>query len=249
MAVDPHDVTEDAVLGGRLRLRQPRRGHRFGHDGILLAAATDAEPGERVADFGAGVGVAGLALAARLSAVRVTLVERDPVLADLARQNIALNALAERADVLCADVRAVASSLGGSADGVIMNPPFNDPVRAQSSPDRARADAHVGSAGLLADWIAAAASLLRPGGRLTLIWRSERRGEALAALRGAFGDIRVRPVVAKPDAAPIRDLIRVERGASASIAVLPAFLLNGADGKPTDAAEAVMRQAAALRFD
>ena len=33
------DTTEDAVLGGRLILRQPRRGHRFGHDAILLAAA------------------------------------------------------------------------------------------------------------------------------------------------------------------------------------------------------------------
>lgn len=25
------DTSEDAVLGGRLRLRQPKRGHRVGH--------------------------------------------------------------------------------------------------------------------------------------------------------------------------------------------------------------------------
>ena len=36
------ETTEDAVLDGRLVLRQPRRGHRFGHDAILLAAAVDA---------------------------------------------------------------------------------------------------------------------------------------------------------------------------------------------------------------
>ena len=40
------ETTEDAVLGGRLVLRQPKRGHRFGHDAILLAAAVDAQPGE-----------------------------------------------------------------------------------------------------------------------------------------------------------------------------------------------------------
>src|SRR5437016_1025102 len=43
------DVTEDTVLGGRLRLRQPRRGHRVGHDAILLAAAVPARAGETVA--------------------------------------------------------------------------------------------------------------------------------------------------------------------------------------------------------
>ena len=33
------ETTDDAVLGGRLRLLQPKRGHRVGHDAILLAAA------------------------------------------------------------------------------------------------------------------------------------------------------------------------------------------------------------------
>ena len=56
------DLTEDAVLGGRLRLRQPRRGHRVGHDAILLAASCPARPGDKVADLGAGVGAAGLIL-------------------------------------------------------------------------------------------------------------------------------------------------------------------------------------------
>ena len=34
------DITEDAFLGGQLRLKQKRSGHRAGHDAILLAAAT-----------------------------------------------------------------------------------------------------------------------------------------------------------------------------------------------------------------
>src|SRR5229473_3780911 len=75
--------TDDAVLGGRLRLRQPARGHRVGHDAILLAAACPARAGERVVDLGAGVGAAGLALAARVPDATVTLVEIDPELAAL----------------------------------------------------------------------------------------------------------------------------------------------------------------------
>src|ERR1700742_4315774 len=61
----PPDITDDAVLGGRLRLKQKKRGHRVGHDAILLAAATAARPGDRVVEFGAGVGAAGLAGAGR----------------------------------------------------------------------------------------------------------------------------------------------------------------------------------------
>src|SRR5262245_6776973 len=81
-------VTEDAALGGRLALRQPRRGHRFGHDAILLAAATGGRAGEHAVDLGAGVGAAGLALAARVPGLSVTLVEVDPALVALAVENI-----------------------------------------------------------------------------------------------------------------------------------------------------------------
>src|SRR6266571_2659777 len=91
-------LSEDAVLGGRLRLRQPKRGHRVGHDAILLAAACPARVGERAVDLGAGVGAAGLALAARVPGTAVTLVEIDSRLAALAAENAQLNGLAARID-------------------------------------------------------------------------------------------------------------------------------------------------------
>ena len=69
-----HELTEDAFLGGRLRLRQPKSGHRAGHDAMLLAAATSARSGDRVVDFGAGVGAAGLALAKRVTGIKIVLV-------------------------------------------------------------------------------------------------------------------------------------------------------------------------------
>jgi tRNA1(Val) A37 N6-methylase TrmN6 len=63
------ELTEDAFLGGQLRVRQLKSGHRAGHDAVLLAAATPARPGDRVADLGAGVGVAGLAVARRVAGI------------------------------------------------------------------------------------------------------------------------------------------------------------------------------------
>src|SRR5579863_7237364 len=75
------EITEDAFLGGSLRLRQPKSGHRSGHDAMLLAAATPARPGDRVVDLGAGVGAAGLAVAKRVTGIKLVLVEIDETLA------------------------------------------------------------------------------------------------------------------------------------------------------------------------
>src|ERR1700727_1399367 len=94
------DVTEDAFLGGQLRLRQLKSGHRAGHDAMLLAAATSARPGDRVVDFGAGVGAAGLAVAKRVAGIALVLVEIDELLADLARGNALANTIAADVAVL-----------------------------------------------------------------------------------------------------------------------------------------------------
>src|SRR4051812_32392209 len=156
------DVTEDAVLGGRLHLRQPRRGHRVGHDAMLLAAATGGAYAERAVEFGAGVGGAGLALARRIPGLKITLVEIDPGLCELARQNAILNRLDERVQILQRDIErpelfALDGLAPGEADRVLMTPPFNDPVRQQTSSDAAREQAHAARPDTLEKWLAAAA--------------------------------------------------------------------------------------------
>src|SRR3954452_13186962 len=100
MTAPPVETSEDAFLGGRLRLRQPKSGHRAGHDAMLLAAATPARAGDRVVEFGAGVGAAGLAVARRVTGTKLVLVEIDAGLASLARENAAANAIAAETVVL-----------------------------------------------------------------------------------------------------------------------------------------------------
>src|SRR5437016_2413632 len=89
----PVATTQDAILGGRLVLRQRRRGHRVGHDAILLAAATGGRAREHAVDLGSGVGAAGLALGLRVPGLKVTLVEVDASLAALAAENARANRL------------------------------------------------------------------------------------------------------------------------------------------------------------
>lgn len=243
-------TTRDAFLGGRLILRQPRRGHRAGHDAVLLAAATAARPGERVVEFGAGIGAAGLALAARVEGLDLVLVEIDPALAGLARENAITNGFT--ADVVELDVTAPASAFPpalspGSADVVLMNPPFHDAGRHQSSPDSARSLAHQAEPGMLGLWLRAARRVLRPGGRLTLIWRADGLAEVLAALEKGFGTLKLLAVHAAEDAAAVRILVSAIRGGRAPLVLLPPVVLNGPDGKPRAATEDVLRGGKPLR--
>jgi tRNA1(Val) A37 N6-methylase TrmN6 len=240
------DTSEDAVLGGRLWLRQPLRGHRVGHDAILLAAATAARAGEHAVDLGAGVGGAGLALAARVKGLMVTLVEIDEALCALAGDNAKLNGLGERVRALTLDAEnldaLVAAGLSpGSVDRVLMNPPFNDPRRQNVSPDTRRRLAHVAAPGLLPRWVATAAWLLKPQGTLTLIWRADGLDEVFAALKPEFGTIAVLPVHPRANAPAIRVLVRAVKGGEDGPGQLAGLVLNDEQGKPTAAAEAVLR--------
>jgi tRNA1(Val) A37 N6-methylase TrmN6 len=245
-------LTEDAVLGGALRLRQPRRGHRVGHDAVLLAAACPARSGEHVVDLGAGVGAAGLAVAARAPGIAVTLVEIDADLAALAGENARLNGLAARVRSVSLDAAAPARAfaavglLPDQADRVLMNPPFNDPVRQASSPDRRRRLAHAAPREALGPWIRTAARLLRPNGTLTLIFRAEGLIDLGHALAAGFGAVTVLPVYPKPGEPAVRILVRATKASRAPLALLPGLVLNGADGRPTPEAEAVLRAGATL---
>ena len=230
------EFTVDAFLGGRLRLRQPKSGHRAGHDAMLLAAATSARSGDRVVDFGAGIGAAGLAVARRVAGIELVLVEIDEALAELARGNAASNAIP--ADVIVLDVTSAADAFAASGlppdsvDAVLMNPPFNDPVRHRASPDKARETAHVATAATLETWIHAARRILKSGGVLTLIWRADGLAEVLAAVDGGFGNLAILPVHGDAKKPAIRVLVRAVKGGKAPTQMHAALVLNNESTMP-----------------
>jgi tRNA1(Val) A37 N6-methylase TrmN6 len=238
------DFTEDAFLGGQLRLRQPKSGHRAGHDAMLLAAATPAHPGDRVMDFGAGVGAAGLAVARRVGGIQLVMVEIDQALAALARGNAASNAIA--ADVVVLDITSSAEAFAAaglapdSCDIVLMNPPFNDSRRHRASPDKAREIAHVATSATLESWIHASRRILKSGGVLTLIWRADGLAEVLAALDRGFGSLAILPVHADAKRPALRVLVRAVKGGKAPTQIHAGLVLNDESALPSKEVQEIL---------
>jgi len=243
------ETTTDAILGGRLILGQPAHGHRAGTDAVLVAAAVPAKSGELVADFGTGVGTAGLAVLVRVPEARAVLIEIDTHTAELAEGNLIANDFADRARVLVLDVAeagtATTSGLAGAIDHVVSNPPFNSGA-GRVPPDAATARARVAPEGQLEDWMRAAARVLKSGGSLTLIHRPDALTEILAALLRRFGGITLRFVHGDGDAPARRVLVQARKDSRAPLRVLPPLVLNMPGGGFTPDAEALHRDLAAL---
>ena len=243
------DTTDDALLGGRVRLRQPARGHRAGTDAVLLAAAAGAKPGDMVMDIGASTGAVGLMVASRVPEARLVFVERDQALADLCRYNCENNGL--QAQVAVADILDKASRhrtdlAPESANLVLTNPPFLEEGQARLSPDFRRAAAHALPAGGLEAWLSACIGLLRPKGRLVLIHRADRLPDCLSAVAGRLGGLEIRMVHPNAGEAAIRFLLTGTKASRAPLTVAPPVILNGTEGRFTPQAEALHRGEAYL---
>jgi tRNA1(Val) A37 N6-methylase TrmN6 len=229
------------VLGGRVVLAQLAAGFRAAIDPVLLAAAVDAAPGERAIDLGCGVGTAALCLMARVPALRVVGIDRDPaavaLASDNARRNRCDSFTAQALDLLGA--RAKLAALG-PVEHVLTNPPFHAAAASDPSPDDAKARATVASFPL-ADWLRGAAALLAPRGSLTVIYRADRLDALLAALPKALGAVTVVPLWPRAGQPAKRVIVTAVKGSRAPCTITAGLVLHRPDGGYTAAAEALLR--------
>ncbi len=240
------DLTEDALLGGRVNVAQPRKGQRASADAVMLAAAVPAKPGMRALDLGCGTGVGMLCLAARVPDVMVDGIEIQEELVALCTRNIAANGMAARLRVATGDIRRRVPGIApNSYDQVFANPPYFDTARHRASPHAGRATARseAGEADL-AHWIAALARHARPGGGITLIHRAERLPELLAALAAKAGAIRITPLWSRPGEAAKRVILRATKGSRAPLRLEPGVVLHRPDGSYLSEIDAVLREGA-----
>jgi tRNA1Val (adenine37-N6)-methyltransferase len=217
----------DAVLDGRLRIIQSRRGYRFSVDALLLADFTSITPGDVVVDLGAGCGIISLLLAEQGQAGSIVGLELQEELASQAKRNAVLNGLEKCIAVLRGDLRALPLA-PRCADVVVCNPPYRTGRSGRINPDPCKALARHEIAMSLVDILAAAKTLLRSGGKLALIYPANRLTEVFSRMR--FHDLEPKRLqVIYPDSASHAKLAMIEGrlGGKSGLTVLPPIFGQG----------------------
>lgn len=243
--MDAAALTDDAFLGGRLQLFQPRKGFRAGLDAVMLAAAVPARSRQKVCDLGCGVGTAGLCLATRVSGLHVTGVDIDPQWLALAARNANRNGL--EADFVEADLAGRARNLPRQHfHHVLTNPPYHDEAHGTTAPETRKAKATAIGADGLRHWLRLARALARPGGTVTTILPPSQLHVALEALAPRGLGVTVIPLWPRQGVPAKRILLQVRTNAAAPLVLAAGLHLHGPDGKPSPQADAILRHAEPL---
>lgn len=234
--VKPETLTQDAFLGGRLTVTQPRRGFRAGLDSVLLGASIDPQS-LAVLDLGCGVGTAAMVALQHNPQARATLADQDPAMLALAAHNLDINGLADRADLVALDVaargavRLAAGLAANQFTSVIANPPFFTQGTGTPATDRTRAAARQMPAGQLDLWVRTAAASATAGAEIVFVYAAPALGQLLAAFERRFGAVTLLPLSPRPGAAMSRVLIRGSKGSKAPLTLLAGRALHLADGR------------------
>lgn len=226
----PDELTDDAFLGGRLRMLQPKSGYRAATDPVLLAAAVDVRAGQSVLDLGCGAGTAALCLGARVVGLSLSGLELQADYADLARRNALRNDMVF--DVIEGDLGQIPNVLKRDFDHVVANPPYyanaGTPSPDQGRDTALRVDTPIGV------WVDCGARRLSPGGWLTMIMAADCLPEALAACDTRLGSLAVLPLAARVGQPGLRVILQARKGGRRAFRLLAPFVLHGGHGHDTD---------------
>lgn len=224
---------EDLQLRG-LRILRHTALPGYTTDAVLLADFAQPKAGSHVFDLGTGLGILPLLMIGRQGNLRITGIELQPALAELARRSVLLNKLGQQIDVVNADLRdCKALYPSGCCDMVVSNPPYH---------------ADDGQGGMHShqqqctyrDVIDAAQHLLRRRGRLCLCFPPAQLLQVADALRSAdLEPKRVQMCASLPSRSPWLCLLEAMKNAKPGLRFEPQLVMLEAPGVPGEQMQAI----------
>jgi tRNA1Val (adenine37-N6)-methyltransferase len=179
-------LTADSIFDGHLRIKQHRCGYRFSIDAVILAYHADPKTDDRVVDLGTGCGVIPLIMAYRHPSIAVYGIEVQTELAAIADLNVKDNHLTGRISILSKDLKKLkVNMISGPVDLVTCNPPYRKARSGKINPNQQRAVARHEIKVTVKDVVQAARRILRPRGKLLMIYTAERMADLFSQLGSA----------------------------------------------------------------
>ena len=161
----------NGLFRNKVRVIQSVRGYRVSEDALILTWFVRPQAGELILDAGTGCGVIAFGLAAREPSVFVVGLEIQQAVADRARRGVLLNSLESSVTIMQGDVRySDAFFRSRQFDAIVCNPPYHEPGRGRISLQEEKAVSRHQLMMPLNDLFRVSRTLLKPEGRLSLIY-------------------------------------------------------------------------------
>ncbi len=158
-------------------------GYRFSNEPFLLADFVRPRSGDRVLDVGSGSGVVPILLATRFPGLKITGVEIQKSLFEVARQNVRQNGLENGIDLIHADFTQALPALDDDLfDLILSNPPHQKFGSGRINPDPGKAMARHELTLNLPNLVQSAHARLKSGGKLALVYPRSRLEEVKAEM-------------------------------------------------------------------
>lgn len=226
---------DDLVRGG-LKIIQSPQAFCFTMDAVLLANFTSVKKGDNIADLGTGTGVIPLLISTRNRVKKITGLEILPDCAERARRSVKGNRLEHLIDIIEGDICQAAEILGtGKFDLVTANPPYLPVGRGAQNQSGPIAIARHEILCSLESVIRAAARLVKYGGRVALVHRSERLADVILEMHNhRLGLRKLQLVYPQPGKKPNMVLLEAQLGGSPELVILEPFFVYDEKGAYTE---------------
>ena len=225
---------DDLQLSGLKIIQNPEK-FCFGMDAVLLSGFVRTRKGELLLDIGTGTGILPLLLSAKTECAHLTGLEIQEESADMARRSVAINHLEDRISIVTGDVREAGQIFApASFDCITCNPPYMIGKHGITNPDAPKAIARHEILCTFEDVAAAAALLLRSGGKFFLVHRPFRLSEIMVTLtKHHLEPKRMRLVYPYVDKEPNMVLIEAVRGGNSRMTVEQPLIIFESQGNNT----------------
>lgn len=225
---------DDLIRDGMKIIQRPDQ-FCFSLDSILLAHYVDVKKNDVIADLGTGTGVISLLLSS-LGGEKIVAFEVNPVMAELAERNVKGNHKESSISVVQGDYREAKRLFpSGLFTSVVVNPPYREVGTGRMSPHAGVASAGYEIHATLEDVFHTAQYLLKYGGRLTMVHRSDRLADLLVIGRAYHMEAkRIRLIYTHSGRKAVRVLIEWRYGGHPELIVDSPLIIHHDDGRYTE---------------
>ncbi len=175
----------DDLQLNNLKIIQRNDGFCFGIDSILLSDfAKGIKKNSNVLDLGTGTGILGILLCAKTELKKITGIEVQADIADMASRSIKLNNLEEKFDIININIKKIDKILKiDSYDYIVTNPPYKKVNSGKINENKVKLISRHEVEADLSDFIKVSFKLLKDRGTLFMVHRSERLADIISEMR------------------------------------------------------------------